>query len=33
MIMSEAGIDEETAAKLLKQHGSVRKAVDAYKNK
>ena len=31
MIMSETGLDEATAAGLLKQHGSVRKAVDFYK--
>jgi N-acetylmuramic acid 6-phosphate etherase len=31
MVMQEAGIDEATAAKLLKEHGSVRKAVNAYK--
>jgi N-acetylmuramic acid 6-phosphate etherase len=31
MIMSETGLDEATAAKLLKQQGSVRKAVDFYK--
>ncbi|TSD63004.1 N-acetylmuramic acid 6-phosphate etherase [Inquilinus sp. KBS0705] len=33
MIMSETGIDEATAAALLKQHGSVRKAVEAYTSK
>jgi len=32
MVMNETGLDEETAAKLLKQEGSVRKAVDFYKN-
>jgi N-acetylmuramic acid 6-phosphate etherase len=31
MVMQEAGIDEPTAAKLLNEHGSVRKAVDAYR--
>jgi N-acetylmuramic acid 6-phosphate etherase len=31
MVMQEAGIDQPTAAKLLKEHGSVRKAVNAYK--
>jgi len=31
MIMAETGLDETTAAGLLKQHGSVRLAVDAYK--
>jgi N-acetylmuramic acid 6-phosphate etherase len=30
MIMQEIGVDEPTAAALLQQHGSVRKAVDAY---
>ena len=30
MIMNETGLDEQTAAKLLKQEGSVRKAVDYY---
>jgi N-acetylmuramic acid 6-phosphate etherase len=32
MVMTETGLDEQTAAKLLKQEGSVRKAVDFYKN-
>jgi len=31
MVMNETGLDEQTAAALLKQHGSVRKAVDSYK--
>jgi N-acetylmuramic acid 6-phosphate etherase len=31
MIMSETGLDEATAAGLLKQHGSVRKAVESYR--
>ncbi len=31
MIMQEIGVDEPTAAQLLNEHGSVRKAVDAYK--
>jgi N-acetylmuramic acid 6-phosphate etherase len=31
MVMSETGLDEQTAATLLKQQGSVRKAVDFYK--
>jgi len=31
MIMAETGVDETTAAGLLKQHGSVRLAIDAYK--
>ncbi|HWZ34702.1 MAG TPA: N-acetylmuramic acid 6-phosphate etherase [Mucilaginibacter sp.] len=30
MVMAETGIDEATAAQLLKEHGSVRKAVDFY---
>jgi len=30
MIMQEISVDEPTAAKLLKEYGSVRKAVDAY---
>jgi N-acetylmuramic acid 6-phosphate etherase len=30
MIMQEIGIEENVAANLLKEHGSVRKAVDAY---
>jgi N-acetylmuramic acid 6-phosphate etherase len=29
MVMDELQIDEEKAAQLLKQHGSVRKAVDS----
>ena len=32
MIMAETGLDESTSADLLKKHGSVRLAVDAYKN-
>jgi N-acetylmuramic acid 6-phosphate etherase len=31
MVMNETGLDEQTAARLLKEHGSVRKAVDAAK--
>jgi N-acetylmuramic acid 6-phosphate etherase len=31
MVMNETGLDEQTAADLLKQQGSVRKAVEAYK--
>jgi N-acetylmuramic acid 6-phosphate etherase len=31
MVMNETGLDEHTAAGLLKQHGSVRKAVENYK--
>jgi len=31
MVMNETGLDKQTAAKLLKQEGSVRKAVDFYK--
>ncbi|HWZ14241.1 MAG TPA: N-acetylmuramic acid 6-phosphate etherase [Mucilaginibacter sp.] len=31
MVMSQTGLDEHTAAGLLKEHGSVRKAVDSYK--
>lgn len=31
MIMDELGVDEQTAATLLKEHGSVRKAVDNHK--
>jgi N-acetylmuramic acid 6-phosphate etherase len=31
MVMKETGLDEHTAAGLLKEHGSVRKAVEAYK--
>ena len=30
MVMNETGLDEQTAATLLKQEGSVRKAVDFY---
>ncbi|QJD96287.1 N-acetylmuramic acid 6-phosphate etherase [Mucilaginibacter robiniae] len=30
MIMQETGLNEQTAANLLQQHGSVRKAVEAY---
>jgi N-acetylmuramic acid 6-phosphate etherase len=30
MVMAETGLDETAAAELLKQHGSVRKAVDAF---
>jgi N-acetylmuramic acid 6-phosphate etherase len=30
MVMAETGVDEATAAKLLKEEGSVRKAVDKY---
>jgi N-acetylmuramic acid 6-phosphate etherase len=30
MVMDETGVDEATAAKLLKEEGSVRKAVDRY---
>jgi N-acetylmuramic acid 6-phosphate etherase len=33
MIMEETGVDAELADKLLKEHGSVRKAVDAFKGK
>jgi N-acetylmuramic acid 6-phosphate etherase len=33
MIMQEAQIEYDLAAKLLQEHGSVRKAVDAYNNK
>ena len=32
MIMSETGLDEQTAAELLTQHGSVRKAVEKFKS-
>jgi len=32
MIMSETGLDEKTAAVLLKENGSVRKAVEKFKN-
>jgi len=31
MVMKETGVDEQTAADLLKQYGSVRKAVESYK--
>ncbi|MEO7211596.1 N-acetylmuramic acid 6-phosphate etherase [Mucilaginibacter sp.] len=30
MVMNETGLDEKTAAKLLKENGSVRKAVDVH---
>lgn len=33
MIMDEAGVSQSLAESLLQQHGSVRKAVDAYKAK
>ena len=33
MVMTETGLDEATAAQLLKTHGSVRKAVEAFTNK
>jgi N-acetylmuramic acid 6-phosphate etherase len=33
MIMSATGIDEDTAAKLLKAHGSVREAINEYLKK
>lgn len=33
MVMNETGLDEKTAAELLKEHGSVRKAVEAFTNK
>lgn len=33
MVMAETGLDEKSAADLLKQHGSVRKAVEAFINK
>src|ERR1700761_2774324 len=32
MVMNETGLDEATATKLLKQEGSVRKAVESYKS-
>ena len=32
MIVSELGVDEKTAADLLEKYGSVRKAVDGFKN-
>jgi N-acetylmuramic acid 6-phosphate etherase len=31
MIMDELGIDQQKAEALLKEHGSVRKAVENYK--
>ncbi len=31
MVMKETGLDEQTAAHLLKEYGSVRKAVESYK--
>ncbi len=31
MVMQEIGVDKATAAQLLNEHGSVRKAVDAYR--
>jgi N-acetylmuramic acid 6-phosphate etherase len=31
MVMNELAIDEKTAEQLLKENGSVRKAVEAYK--
>ena len=31
MVMTETGLDEATAAKFLKENGSVRKAVEAYR--
>lgn len=30
MVMEETGLDEEAASGLLKKHGSVRKASEAY---
>ena len=33
MVMNETGLDEHTAADLLKKQGSVRKAVDFYQQK
>lgn len=33
MVMTETGLDEKSAADLLQQHGSVRKAVEAFTNK
>jgi len=30
MVIEETGVDEKTASELLKKHGSVRKAIDAY---
>jgi N-acetylmuramic acid 6-phosphate etherase len=32
MVMSETGLDEQTAGDLLKKYGSVRKAVESIKN-
>jgi N-acetylmuramic acid 6-phosphate etherase len=32
MLVSELNIDKETASKLLKQHGSVRKVIKNYNN-
>ena len=32
MVMNETGLDEQTAADLLKKYGSVRKAVEAHNN-
>jgi N-acetylmuramic acid 6-phosphate etherase len=32
MVMGETGVNEDTASKLLKEHGSVRKAADFYLN-
>ena len=29
MVMAETGLDEQTASALLKEHGSVRKAVES----
>jgi len=31
MVMAETGMNERLASEFLKQHGSVRKAVEAYK--
>jgi len=33
MIMEDIGVDEKLADELLKKHGSVRKAVDAYRKR
>ncbi len=33
MVMAETGLDEQTAAGLLKKYGSVRNAVDAYRRR
>jgi N-acetylmuramic acid 6-phosphate etherase len=33
MVMDELNIDEQQAAQLLKQHGSVRNAVDSVRGK